>query len=315
MLEQKHTNLITIPDKSTVIIGLSGGPDSVLLLHLLAAAQSSKQLNLIAAHLDHQWRSDSDKDVTFCQELCDSLGIPLITTQASKITLSGKPSGSQEDLGRQLRRTFFEQLAKEHNANAIALAHHFNDQMETFFIRMVRGTTLTGLTGMKKRDGLYWRPLLNLSKQNILDRLDMNKLKYLIDPSNQSDKYLRNRIRNNVLPTLKDCDSRFDVNFDRMLTQLQTTESFLEEVTQQAYEKVVSLDNVLDIKAFKQEKPFLQKRILLQWLYVNKVQFTISERFINEIMTFLSHERGGFHKMHTSWGIEKKQHKGSIRMM
>src|SRR3990167_8564275 len=313
MIEKKYTDLITIPDQSTIVIGLSGGPDSVFLLHLLATVQSKKQLRLIAAHLDHQWRPNSYKDVTFCQQICNGLNIPLIIAQASNITLSRKHSGSQEDLGRQLRRTFFEKLAQEHNADTIALAHHFDDQMETFFMRMIRGTTLTGLTGMEKKDGLYWRPLLDLSKQEILDLLNKHKLKYIIDPSNQSSDFLRNRIRNNVLPALKNCDSRFESNFERMLKQLQETELFLEETTQQAYDTIVQDNNILNIKVLKQKKPFLQKRLLLLWLYKSQMPFTISERFINEIITFLMHERGGFHKMYASWGIEKKQHYAQIK--
>jgi len=312
MFKSKYTDLIDIKANSTVIIGLSGGPDSVFLLSLLAQVKHEKGLTLMAAHLDHEWRAGSVHDAEWCQALCDSLDIPLIIARASDITLIQKPSGSKEDLGRQLRRQFFEQLVQEYSADAIALGHHAGDQEETFFIRLIRGATLTGLTGIKKQDGIYWRPLLNLSKQEILEQLEQEEISYLEDPSNHSADFLRNRIRQAIVPALKECDSRFEKNFTRTLSNIQESEQFLQELTKQACLSVIDTELKLDVQELKAYKAFMQKRILVHWLCESNVPFTISATFIDEIIRFLSHDRGGCHEIHPQWGIEKKKHLASI---
>src|SRR5579859_4278080 len=138
-----------IPDNHKIVVGLSGGPDSIFLLHLLADIRTQKNITLIAAHLDHQWRSNSAEDVIFCKKACDDLGIPFVSAQASDLSVAIKPNGSKEEVGRKLRRAFLESVAQQHNAHAIALAHHLQDQEETFLIRLIRGTTLSGLIGMR----------------------------------------------------------------------------------------------------------------------------------------------------------------------
>ena len=313
MFDKKYTDLINIPSGSVVIVGLSGGPDSIFLLRLLAATQHEKQLIIIAVHLDHQWRTESAHDAQFCQRLCKDLNITLIEGQASNITLNRPTSGSQEDLGRQLRRHFFEKVAQEHNAQYIALGHHADDQTETFLIRIIRGATLAGLTGIKKQNGLYWRPLLKLSKLEILEWLDQNNIEYLTDPTNASSDFLRNRIRSTVIPALKDSDSRFDANFARTLEHLQETEQFLVEMTQNYFNAVVDHNLSLDIHKLKNLPPFLQKRIIVDWLYKNKVQVSVSDKLIKEVIRFFNHERGGLHQVHTTCGMEKKQNKANIK--
>ena len=144
-----------IPNHSTLIIGLSGGPDSVYLLHQLVFLQKEKNLTLIAAHLDHEWRKDSSKDTNFCQQLCTPMPVTFICKKASELGLSLDYKGSQEEIGRKLRRYFFEQLAQKYKATAIVLGHHADDQIETFFIRLIRGSTIYGLSSMKEKEGLY----------------------------------------------------------------------------------------------------------------------------------------------------------------
>ncbi len=124
-----------LPAGSTVVLGLSGGPDSVFLLHLLA----DKNIKLIAAHLDHEWRADSADDVTFCKKLAQKYNVPFITAKASELKRTFKWDGSQEQLGRAMRRHFFATVAAAHATDSIALAHHAQDQQETFFIRLMRG--------------------------------------------------------------------------------------------------------------------------------------------------------------------------------
>ncbi len=162
-----------------------------------------------------------------------------------------------------MRRYFFAQVAQEYNANCIALAHHLQDQEETFFIRLIRGATLSGLVSMKPMDGIYIRPLLEINKSDILQFLQENKISYLIDPTNVSQEFLRNRIRSNVLPALQTCDNRFDSNFLRTLNHLKDTENFLQKLVEEKFNEISKkTDNnfELNLKQLFALDKFLQKK-------------------------------------------------------
>ena len=338
-IEQKTSTFNTsfngaagIKPGSTLIIGLSGGPDSVYLLHLLVSLKESLGLFLIAAHLDHEWRDSSKDDVTFCANLCIELNVPFITKkgsllrhptslklrrdlrgyeglQAKALAEPFESNGSQEQLGRNMRRFFLEQVRQEHNAHAIVLAHHQDDQLETFFINLIRGTTITGLCGMKEREGYFIRPLLGVKKQEILAHLSEHKIPYQIDPTNTSDAYLRNRIRANVVPALVACDNRAQSNLIRAMGNIQETEQFLKKLTEQALIAVTfPNDQSLNLEKFFTLDPYLQKRVLVLWLSANtKGTCRSSEAFLDEILRFLSSPRDGTHQISTCWILIKKK--------
>lgn len=309
----KHHNLI--PQKSTIILGLSGGPDSMMLLHYLSAKHNAGEINLIAAHLDHEWRSNSQNDVEFCREQTYTLGIRLIAAKVSELSFKPKFNGSKEDLGRLLRRHFFESLKKQEGADLIALAHQMQDQQETFFIRMIRGSSLAGLTAMRPRQGDYIRPLLETSRTDIIAYLGNNNIPYLTDPSNESDLYLRNRIRNKVLPVLRTIDSRFDRNFARTLLQLKETDELLDTLVATTLASTSSTSDgklAIYIKEFNTLHSVLKKRVIITWLIHEKVPFTPSEQFLTEIISFMSKPQGKTHQLHKTWSITKKQSLATI---
>lgn len=311
-----HYNLIK--PHTTIVVGLSGGPDSVFLLYFLYSIQTRFNLTLIAAHVDHQWRSNSAQDVIFCQQLAQSLGITFISAQASSITLTRKHSSSKEELGRLLRRAFFQELACKYNAHAIALAHHADDQQETFFIRLIRGTTLSGLTSIWPKYDRYIRPLLNTHKTEILAYLQEQSLNYLEDPTNQSDLFLRNRLRTQVLPILSTIDTRFDKNFAKTVDHLQNTELFLERLTQQAFNVITTQqDNLywLDIDQFFGLDSFLHNRLLLMWLCKAQVPFTPSTSLFKEITRFLSTKQAKRHTMYQTWVIIRDKNKAAVTLL
>lgn len=297
-----------IPDQSTIIVGLSGGPDSMALLHYLSGLRESKKIKLIAVHLDHEWRHNSQNDVEFCRQQTEDLDIEYIPAKASELNFKPKFSGSKEDLGRTLRRYFFEKVKKEKNADLIALAHQQQDQQETFFLRLIRGASLSGLTGMRPRHGYYIRPFLGTSHTDIIAYLDALHVPYLIDPSNESDTYLRNRIRNHVLPALRSTDNRFEQNFERTLQHLKDADDFLDKLADQTLATISSFADrtlILDTKKFAQLDPVLQKRIIITWLIREHVPFTPTDRFINEIIKFMLIPTGKTHRIHQSWAIAK----------
>lgn len=308
----QHHGLI---EKSSVVIGLSGGPDSIFLLNFLAPLHHQGFITLVAAHLDHQWRAESGKDVALCQHACQTLGITLITQRVSDLACSIRYNGSKEDVARQQRRFFFETVRHTYEADYIALGHHADDQDETFFIRLLRGASLSGLVGMRAQAGTYIRPLLCLRKKEIVDYLDEHKIAYITDATNASDDFLRNRLRHGVLPALKQADPRFAITFSKTLERLQATEVFLEKYSQEQYEllcKHTTGDHILDTKQFALLDPVIQYRVIIHWLRDYQVSFPVRNNFFAEIIHFLVQPQGSTHQVHHDWAIVKKQNRAHI---
>ena len=312
---QKHTLL---PPNSTVIIGLSGGADSVFLFHFLRSIAKEKNIRLIAAHLDHQWRENSGEDRIFCQKLAATYQIPFVATTADQIVLEKKYNGSHEEVARNKRRHFFAQVKAAHSADFVALAHHADDQQETFFMRMMRGTTLDGIVGMRPQSDFYIRPLLKTSKKEMLAYLAEHNFTFVHDHTNESDNFLRNRIRNHALPALNHCDARFDANVERLLTSLSDANDFIAALTQQrllAITEASPTGNAINITLFFEQESFLQKRILLLWICQYNVSFVPSERFLHEIVRFLKHSKANKHTLHQTWCIKKTNTHASIHFL
>ncbi|MBX9830516.1 tRNA lysidine(34) synthetase TilS [Candidatus Babeliales bacterium] len=293
--------------KPTIILGLSGGPDSVFLLYMLAQLKNEGFIKLIAAHLDHGWRSNSADDATFCQKLCDAFGVQLISGHAQDNTLSTKQNGSLEELGRKLRRSFLENVMSEQQADLIALAHHRQDQQETFFLRLLRGSSLAGLRCMDSVTLPYIRPLLATDKQDIVAFLDTNNIAYLTDPTNQADDFLRNRIRKYVVPALRDCDQRFEQKCESTIQHLQAEDDFLKKLTLQAFIGIFDETGYGSLAGLRTCDPVIQKRLIIHWLVAKKASFKPSEGLINETLKFLLSPRGGTHQLGERWAIIKKQ--------
>lgn len=296
----------SISHNTTIIVGLSGGPDSVCLLHLLVQQKEQKKLRIIATHLDHEWQKSSKIAAKLCHDICDNLGIILISKKLSELKFEAKWNGSKEELGRKMRRHFFESVAHEYQADAIALAHHQQDQQETFFIRLLRGSSLTGLIGMKERDGLYMRPILNWSKKEIVQYLADHNLAYYIDPTNVSDEYLRNRIRNHLIPTMIKIDSRCESSLKSTMQQLSLAQDFIHQQTHQTMLQI-STDQGIDTTKFLQLHTVLQQNILLQLMIQNNVLFSPSQKLFKEIMRFLEKSSKDKHTLYQTWMIQKNK--------
>lgn len=295
-------------DKPHIIIGLSGGPDSVTLLHIFSLFRDKYSITISAAHLNHGWRKESENDLLFCKNLCNSLKIPFYSAHANDLSISVKNNGSKEEIGRKLRRFFFSQIKEKIGANYIALAHHQQDQQETFFLRLIRGCSLNGLVGIRPFQQGYIRPLLSISRQEIMDYLKENNIPYVIDKSNDSDEYLRNRIRKYLLPQLKNIDARFDKKFATTLKTLQEENDSLDALAIQAHLSTFSkLDKKGNTKLFCSLGETLQKRVIVEWLSGEAVEFTPSQAYLMEILRFLRSPRGGTHQLHRQWSIVKKK--------
>jgi len=309
---KKHGLIIS---DSTIIVGLSGGPDSVCLLHILNKCKEELKLSLIAAHVDHGWRAESEKEAQFCRELCREWGVPLVVQKLSEISARVKFNGSREEYARKMRRHFFEQLAREHGAGAIALGHHADDQVETFFIRLVRGASSTGLAGMRAQHGWYIRPLLACTKDEIRAYLEMQGLSYVTDPSNSSDEYLRNRIRTQLVPLLDAIDIRARKNIAHSMNQLQATEAYLTQQTHELWQKIAYKQGeswCVDAAALYAQPVSMRHRLMMHWLILEQVSCTPTQDFFAEIERFISRPGSKTHRIHAEWSICKRKNVLSI---
>jgi len=195
--------LIVPGDK--ILIALSGGPDSVFMLSFLNKYKRKFKIELAVIHINHKLRGgDSAEDEKFCQALASSLSFPFYLYRRNIKSFSKKNKISIEEAGREVRYSLFVSTAKKFGYTKIATAHNCSDNAETVLLNLIKGTGLKGIAGIPAVRGNIIRPILNLSKEEIIHYIDKNKIKYRIDKSNLENDYERNFIRNEIFPLLKE---------------------------------------------------------------------------------------------------------------
>jgi tRNA(Ile)-lysidine synthase len=200
----------------TLLVGLSGGADSVALLDALASLAPAGGFRLVAAHLDHGLRAGSAEDAAFCADLCARLGIPLRTGRADVGGRARRDHEGLEAAGRRERQAFLRRLARQEGAVAIALAHTRDDQAETLLLRLLRGAGRRGLSAMRPHGGGLLRPLLEVSRADVLAHLAARGLAWHEDETNADPVFLRNRVRHELIPYL---EARFNPNLRAALAR------------------------------------------------------------------------------------------------
>ena len=187
-----------------VLAGVSGGPDSVALLHILIKLSAKWNLSIGVAHLDHGLRGvESKQDAQFVRDLCKDLRLPFFSREKDVAAFQKTNKISIEMAGRHARYRFFEQTAHKRHFNKIALGHHADDNAELILMNLLRGTGPLGFAGIPPvRDHRYVRPLIYLSRKEILFFLRKNNIQFLNDPTNTDRRFLRNRIRHDLLPAI-----------------------------------------------------------------------------------------------------------------
>ncbi|MFH1114764.1 MAG: tRNA lysidine(34) synthetase TilS [Pseudomonadota bacterium] len=216
-----------------IVVGVSGGPDSVALLHVLSLFRDERYLRLTAAHLDHGLRPESRQDAEFTRDLSESLGIRAFVDFADVRRRASELGISVEEAGRKARYDFFERVRAAVGAQTVATAHHLDDQMETFFLRVFRGSTLTGLGGIAPKRGRIIRPLIESRRTEILHFLDERHIPYRIDGSNLSADTDRNFIRNRLIPLIAERFPDFARPLMRSVKSIREEEQFLESMARE----------------------------------------------------------------------------------
>ena len=214
-----------LQEKEKVVVGVSGGPDSICLLEVLYKLQNQLEIELVVAHINHMLRGEeANEDEKYVNDFCVERGIEVYSKRININEFAKKQRMSTETAGREAR--------KKTNSNKIATAHNANDQVETIFMRIMRGTGLEGLTGISvKRDSIYIRPILFLQREEIEWYCEKNNLNPRIDKSNMERNYSRNKIRLDIIPYMKEnFNSDLVTVINRMADTLKEDNELIESV-------------------------------------------------------------------------------------
>ena len=244
----------------TIVVGVSGGPDSMALLYILNEFKNKMDLNIICAHVNHNKRKESEQEKIDLENYCKKNNI---TFEYIKVTNWGDDNFHNE--ARSVRYNFFEELVYNYGAKYLMTAHQGDDLIETILMRIVRGSTLKGYSGFSrivdKGDYKIIRPLITVTKDEILKFDEKNGIQYAIDESNNEDHYTRNRYRHTVLPFLKQEEPNIHKKFLKFSETLLKNSNYIDSVASKEFNKVFQNGN-LDIDKFKSLDPVIQTKII-----------------------------------------------------
>lgn len=224
MLEEKVLKTIKkyelIENGNNIVIGVSGGPDSIALLNVLISLKKDKKINfeIVVAHINHGIRPEAEEETKYVENFCKENQILCFIKKEKVEELAKKQKIGTEEAGRNLRYSFFEEVAKQVNGAKIVTAHNANDNAETILMNLIRGTGTSGLKGIEaKRENKYIRPLIECTRKEIEDYCNIKNLGPKEDKSNNENIYTRNKIRNILLPLI---ESEFNPNIVKSLNRM-----------------------------------------------------------------------------------------------
>jgi len=231
LIKNNIINKKLIIDGDNILIALSGGPDSVFLFHNLRKLKDIISFNLYASHINHMYRGkDAMHDEEFVRDLCQKYGVRLFVKRKNAAEYARELKVTEEEAGRVLRYGFFNENLSQIGGGKIALAHNLNDQAETVLQRLIRGTGIDGLSAMSFQKGNLIRPMLNVSRDEIMAYLHENNYQYCIDITNSQDIYGRNKIRLNLIPYLeKNFSPNIQATLSRMAEAMERDKKIIEK--------------------------------------------------------------------------------------
>lgn len=228
MLENKVLNTIKkynlIEKGDGIVVGVSGGPDSICLVNILYNLKKELGIDIIVTHINHMIREEAGDDEEFANEYCKNRKIPFYSKKIDIQTISKKEKKSTEEAGREARYEFFNEILKKCGGTKIATAHTKGDNAETVLMNIIRGTGTSGLKGIQpKRDNIYIKPLIEISREEIEEYCEVNRLNPRHDKTNDENIYTRNKIRNILIPLIKE---EFNPNIIDTLERLSRLSNF-----------------------------------------------------------------------------------------
>ncbi|MBQ3038349.1 MAG: tRNA lysidine(34) synthetase TilS [Clostridia bacterium] len=246
-----------------VLVALSGGSDSVALLHMLYSISEELGFKICAAHVNHMIRSEAVSDEEFVKKLCKKLDIECFVKKADVLGYAKEYSMSTELAGREIRYSFFEELKEKYSINKIATAHNKNDSAESILLHLIRGCGVGGLSGIPRvRNGYIIRPILSLTKNEIENYCKENKLEYVVDKTNFETDYARNKVRLELIPLIeRELNSGFIHTVTANSVLFSETEEYIEKLSESAYENVVR-DCVANADLLMKNDRIISRRVI-----------------------------------------------------
>ena len=264
----KKYNLIENGDK--IVLAVSGGPDSISMLSILNNIRVKKIIDfeITVAHINHMIRKEAKEDEEYVKNYCMKNNIDFYSKSIDVIKLANNNKIGTEEMGRIVRYEFFDEVLEKTNSNKIAIAHNKNDKAETIIMNILRGSGITGLKGIDVKNGKYIRPLIECERVEIENYCKKEELNPRIDKTNFENTYTRNKIRNIVIPYIKE---EFNPNIIETLNRLSEVvvdeESYIETQISKIYKELVDLESekeiILDLKKFNIQEKVIKSRIIL----------------------------------------------------
>ena len=265
----KEENLIQKKDK--IVVGVSGGPDSITLLECLNKYKEKLEIEIIVAHINHLIRKDSTEDEQYVENICKKMNIKCYIKRENVLNIAKNEKIGTEEAGRKVRYKFFDEILKKEKANKIAIAHNMNDNAETILLNLLRGTGLNGLEGIQPMEyNKYIRPLINISRKEIEEYVEKNELKPKIDYTNKENIYKRNKIRNELLPYLKKINPNIVESLSRLSKIVKEENTYIKKETEKIYDNIKIKDEKnlgkieLDIKEFNKLEIAIKKNLIIK---------------------------------------------------
>lgn len=280
-----------LKDNDTVVIGLSGGPDSMCLLNILLSL--NKKINIICAHINHNIREESKEELDFVVDYCKQKQVTIETTTFAK--KSSLANYSEQEL-REKRYQFFEEIINKHNADYLFTAHHGDDLIETILMRLTRGSNLKGYSGFQtetqKENYKVIKPLIYATKDDIDEYNKQNNIPSVIDNTNFKDIYTRNRYRHNILPFLKKENPNIHLKYLKFSKELNKYYEFVNTLINKELSKRYK-DNILDITNYNELEPLFQTKLIenvLDSIYIDNL-YLITDRHVELILGIINNPR------------------------
>ena len=277
-----------LKDNDTVVIGLSGGPDSMCLLDILLSL--NKKLNIICAHINHNIREESKEELEFVKKYCEDKNLTIETTTFAK--KSDESNYSEQEL-REKRYEYFVQIINKHCADYLFTAHHGDDLIETVLMRLTRGSTLKGYSGFQvetqKENYKIIKPLIYTTKEEIDEYNKEKNIPSVIDKTNKEDIYTRNRYRNHILPFLKNENKNVHLKYLKFSKELNEYYEFVNALINKELDKRYK-NNILDITEFNKLEKLFQTKIIenvLDSIYIDNL-YLVNDRHVELIIDMIN---------------------------
>ena len=253
----------------SVILGVSGGADSVCMLHLLNSLKEDLGIELTVVHVNHGIRGiEAEQDAEFVEHISEELGVECKIFHIDIPAIATQKKMSEEEAGRIERYAVFESVAEEIGANKIAVAHNLNDNSETVLFNLFRGSKLKGMTGIPVKREKIIRPLLCLTRKEIEEYLEKHHLDYCIDSTNKETEYSRNKLRLDILPYIKEnINSKAEEHIVNTAQSLREIYDYIECQTDEAYENYVK--NNIILNESKDLPSVILKEVVRRWIFNN----------------------------------------------